>query len=170
MRKKDAGAKIPILHKDNYFHWKVKMHLHLMSIDESYVNCIEKGPHVPKKVCTGIGADGEDMVGKMIPKLVHEYSSEDTEEVHKDKNTMKILFNGLDQDMFDSVISCSTSKEVRDTIRNICEGNEQVRENKMQVLIQQYKSIHFKAGESLSDTFNRFQKLLNGLKLYGKIY
>ncbi|XP_063948085.1 uncharacterized protein LOC135152181 [Daucus carota subsp. sativus] len=38
------------------------MHLHLLSIDESYVNCIEKGPHVPMKVCTSIGADGEDMV------------------------------------------------------------------------------------------------------------
>ena len=29
-----------------------------------------------------MGADGEDMVGKMIPKPIHEYSQEDTEEVH----------------------------------------------------------------------------------------
>ena len=69
MGKKDAGVKIPVLDKDNYFHWKVRMHLHLLSIDESYVNCIQKGPHVPMKVCTSIGADGEDMVGKMIPNL-----------------------------------------------------------------------------------------------------
>ena len=88
------------------------------------------------KVCTGIGADGEHMGGKMIPKPIYEYSPEDTEEVHKNKKIMKILFNGLDQEMFDSVISCSTSKEVWDTIRTICEGNEQVRENKMQLLIQ----------------------------------
>ena len=40
----------------------------------------------------------------------------------------------------------------------------------MQLLIQQYESFHFKAGESLSDIFNRFQKLLNGLKLYGRVY
>ncbi|GBC54548.2 interaptin-like [Rhizophagus irregularis DAOM 181602=DAOM 197198] len=170
MGKKDAGVKIPVLDKDNYFHWKVRMHLHLLSIDESYVNCIEKGPHVPMKVCTSMGADGEDMVGKMIPKPIHEYSQEDTEEVHKDKKTMNLLFNGLDQEMIDSVISCTSAKEVWDTIRTICEGNEQVRENKMQLLIQQYESFHFKAGESLSDTFNRFQKLLNGLKLFGRVY
>ena len=40
----------------------------------------------------------------------------------------------------------------------------------MQLLIQQYESFHFKLGKSLSDTFNNFQKLLNGLKLYGRIY
>ena len=108
--------KIPVLDKDNYFHWKVRMHLHLISIDESYVNCIEKGLHVPMKVCTSIGADGEDMVGKMIPKPIHEYSQEDTEEVHKDKKTMNISFNGLDQEMIDSVISCTSAKDVWDTI------------------------------------------------------
>ena len=72
--------------------------------------------------------------------------------------------------MTDSVISCTSAKDVWDTIRIICEGNEQVREKKMQLLIQQYESFHFKAGESLSDTFNRFQKLLNGLKLFGRVY
>ena len=81
------------------------------------------------------------MVGKMIPKLVHEYSQEDTEEIHKDKKTMNILFNGLNQEMIDSVISCSTAKDVWDTIRTICEGNDQVRENKMQLLIQLYESL-----------------------------
>ncbi|XP_063942649.1 uncharacterized protein LOC135150316 [Daucus carota subsp. sativus] len=100
------------------------------------------------KVCTSIGADGEDMVGKMILKPIHEFSQEDTEEVHKDKKTMNLLFNGLDQEMIDSVISCTSAKEVWDTIRSICEGNEQVRENKMQLLIQQYESFHFKAGEN----------------------
>ena len=64
-----------------------------MSLDASYVNCIEKGPHAPMKVCTGVGLDGEENVGKMIPKPVNEYSLEVTEEVHKDKKTINILFN-----------------------------------------------------------------------------
>ena len=37
-------------------------------------------------------------------------------------------------------------------------------------MIQQYDHFHFKAGENLSDTFNKFQKLLKGLKLYERIY
>ena len=40
----------------------------------------------------------------------------------------------------------------------------------MQLLIQKYEAFHFKSGESVNDTYSRFQKLLNGLKLYGRTY
>ncbi|KAL8097255.1 hypothetical protein AgCh_030400 [Apium graveolens] len=134
---KDIGVKIPILERDNYHHWKVKMHLHLLSQDESYINCIENGPHIPHKMATA--ATATVAVGQSIPKPRAEWTVEDIEEVHKDKKAMNILFNGLDQDMFDNVINCQTAKEIWDTVQLICEGTE-------------------------------FQKLLNGLKLYGRVY
>lgn len=56
--------------------------------------------------------------------------------MHTDKKAMNILFNGLDGDMFDNVINCKTAKEIWDTIQVIYDGTEQVRENKMQLLIQ----------------------------------
>ena len=55
----------------------------------------------------------------------------DEKEVHKDNKVMNILFNGIDNDMFDSVINCTTAKEIWDTIQTLYEGTEQVRENKM---------------------------------------
>ncbi|KAL8098464.1 hypothetical protein AgCh_031284 [Apium graveolens] len=168
MSKKDIGIKIPNLERDNYHHWKVKMHLHLLSQDESYINCIENGPHIPHKVATA--ATATVAVGQSIPKPKAEWTVEDIEEVHKDKKAMNILFNGLDQDMFGNIINSQTAKEIWDTVQLICEGTEQVRENKIQLLIQQYEYFHFEEGESLNDTFNRFQKLLNGLKLYGRMY
>ena len=79
---------------------------------------------------------------------------------------MNILFNGLDKDMFENVINFTTSKEVWDTIQTLCEGSEQVRHNMMQLLIKKYEVFHFKHGESVNDTYSRFQRLLNGLKLY----
>ena len=132
--RKDIGIKIPVLEKDNYHHWKVKMHLHLLSQDESYINCIENGPHIPHKVATA--ATAIVAVGQSIPKPKAEWTIEDMEEIRKDKKAMNILFNGLDQDMFDNVINIQTAKEVWDTVQIICEGTEQVRENKMQLLIQ----------------------------------
>ena len=83
---------------------------------------------------------------------------------------MNILFNGLDKNMFDNVINCTTSKEVWNTLHTLCEGSEQVKHNKMQLLIQKYEAFHFKSGESVNDTYSRFQKLLNGLKLYRRTY
>ena len=109
---KDTDIKIPILEKETYFHWKVKMHLHLLSLDASYVRCIEKGPHVPMKLVIGINPDGTIAADKFIPKVASEFTEEDEKEVHKDKKAMNILFNGLEKDMFDNVINCTTSKEV----------------------------------------------------------
>ena len=145
------------------------MHMHLLSLDASYINCIEKGPHIPIKINTTLRADGEEK-DEEVPKPLSEYTEEDEKEVHKDKKAMNILFNGLDADMFDNVINCTTAKEIWDTIRTLCERTEQVRENKIQLFVQQYEHFHFKAGESLNDTFSRFQKLLNALKLYGRVY
>ncbi|KAL8134989.1 hypothetical protein AgCh_009857 [Apium graveolens] len=108
MRKKDVGVKIPFLEKDNYDHWKVKMHLYLISQDEAYVECIEKGPHVPIRADTGNEA--------FIPKPRAEWSDPEIEQVRKDKKAMNILFNGVDDDMFDNIINCKTAKDVWETI------------------------------------------------------
>ena len=40
----------------------------------------------------------------------------------------------------------------------------------MQLLIQQYEHFHNEESESLTDIFSRFQKLLNALKLHGRVY
>ncbi|KAL8156240.1 hypothetical protein AgCh_001367 [Apium graveolens] len=60
-----------------------------------------------------------------VPKPRSEWKDEDIEQVHKDKKAMNILFNGLDGDMFDNVINCSTAKEIWDQIQGLCEGTEQ---------------------------------------------
>ncbi|XP_063945973.1 uncharacterized protein LOC135151452 [Daucus carota subsp. sativus] len=146
MGRRDEGVKIPMLVKEHYFLWKVKMRMHLLSLDHSYINCIEKGRHVPVKINTALRLDGSEAEDVEVPKNPSEFTEEDENEVHKDNKAMNILFNGIDDDMFDSVINCPTAKEVWDTIQTLCEGTDQVRENKI------------------------FQKLLNGLKLYGRIY
>ena len=121
---KDTGFKILIPEKDTYFHWKVKMHLHLLSLDASYVRCIDKGTHVPLKLVICINADGTITVDKFVPKVAFEYTEEDENEVHKDKKAMNILLNVLDKDMFDNVINCTKSKEVWVRIQILCEGTE----------------------------------------------
>ena len=40
----------------------------------------------------------------------------------------------------------------------------------MQLLIHQYEHFHFKKGETLNETYSRFYKMLNGLKLYGRVH
>ena len=97
MSMKDNDIKIPVLEKEDYFHWKVKMHLHMLSLDVAYVKCIDKGPHVPIKLVTGINPDESIIADKFVPKSAHEFTEEDEKELHKDKKAMNIMFNGLTQ-------------------------------------------------------------------------
>lgn len=66
MGKKDTCVKISVLHKDDYFRWKVKMHLYLMSLDESYVSCVEKALHVLVKTVAGTETDGSVRKDKLV--------------------------------------------------------------------------------------------------------
>ena len=76
------------------------------------------------KLVTGINPDGSIAADKFVPKSTPEFTEEDENKVHKDKKAMNILFNGLDKNMFDNVINCTTSKEVWDIIQTLCEGTE----------------------------------------------
>ncbi|KAL8155337.1 hypothetical protein AgCh_000644 [Apium graveolens] len=110
-------------------------------------------------------ANYEFMSGQAI-----NYQKSDIEQVQKNKKAMNILFNGVDGDMFDNIINCKSAKDVWDTVQVLCDGTKQVRENKIELLIQQYEHFNSEESESLTEIFNRFQKLLNALKLHGRVY
>ena len=94
--------------------------MHLLSLDTFYVKCIEKCPHIAIKLVTGINPDGTIANAKFVLKTISEYTEEDEKGVHKDKKVVNILLNGLDKNMFDNIINCTTSKEVCDTIQTLC--------------------------------------------------
>ncbi|KAL8119883.1 hypothetical protein AgCh_017124 [Apium graveolens] len=108
------------------------------------MDCTEKSPHIPRKAAT----DNKEVVGdeQTIPKPQAEWADEDIEQVHKDKKDMNILFSGLDGDMFDNVINCKTAKDIWDTILIICDGTEQLRENKSEQ--ERVKEMKVEAVES----------------------
>ncbi|KAL8100273.1 hypothetical protein AgCh_032501 [Apium graveolens] len=85
------------------------MHLHLLSQDDAYVDCIKRSLHVPMRAATGNEPS--------VPKPRHEWSNPDIEQVRKDKKAMNILFNGVDGDMFDNIINCKTAKELLNALK-----------------------------------------------------
>ena len=55
----------------------------MLSQDISYVQCIEKGPHVPTNIVTCVNSDGTMAPDKFVPKTSSEFTEEDEKEVHK---------------------------------------------------------------------------------------
>ncbi|KAL8120203.1 hypothetical protein AgCh_017376 [Apium graveolens] len=87
--------------------------------------------------------------GPTLPAYESNLEDTDKEQVQKDKKAMNILFNGVDSDLFDNIINCKTAKDVWDIIQVIYDGTEQVRENKMHFLIQQYEHFHSEEDSNL---------------------
>ena len=57
-----------------------------------------------------------------------------------------------------------------DTIELIMEGTEEVKENRLDILTSQYEAFKSLSGESITQVYERYNKLLNELSIQGKTY
>ncbi|XP_073279543.1 uncharacterized protein [Primulina huaijiensis] len=81
-----------------------------------------------------------------------------------------ILYKTLDKNTFSKIKMCSTAKEIREKLIQICEGNEQTKENKLSVAMQKFENQKMKAEETLNEFDERFSSLVNELAALGKDY
>ena len=73
----------------------------------------------------------------------------------------------LPYDVYHSVMLCPDARNMWNTLCVLYEGTDEVKENKKVNLNRQYELFFSKKGESLTETFNRFNYLLNDLKSVG---
>ena len=57
------------------------------------------------------------------------------EKVALDSHLMLILIDSMEMSMFANIASCTSAKEMWDHIEVLCEGTEEVRKNKKQILV-----------------------------------
>ena len=57
-----------------------------------------------------------------------------------------------------------------DAIELLMEGTTEVKENRLDILTSQYEAFKYLPGESTTQVFKRYNKLLNDLNLHGKVY
>ncbi|KAK1365156.1 hypothetical protein POM88_040717 [Heracleum sosnowskyi] len=76
----------------------------------------------------------------------------------------------MDFNMYGTVAHCTSAKKMWDLIEVLCEGTTKVRKNKKQILVSQYEAFMAQPKEGITEVFERFNKLINELKLYDKHY
>ena len=60
---------------------------------------------------TVVRLDGSEAEDIEVSEFISEFT-EDKKEMQKDNKVMNILFNGIDNDISDSVVNCTTAKEI----------------------------------------------------------
>ncbi|XP_047336921.1 probable linoleate 9S-lipoxygenase 5 [Impatiens glandulifera] len=107
---------------------------------------------------------------KMKEKLRYEWTVEHKRKTNLDNLAKYILYKTLDKNMFSKIKSCSTAKEIWENLTQLCEGNDQTKENKLMVATQKFDNIKMRPGETMTEFDERFNSIVIELSSLGKIY
>ncbi|KAK2972446.1 hypothetical protein RJ640_003872 [Escallonia rubra] len=96
----------------------------------------------------------------------------DTQEAHLfsiDDRAKNIISYGLDINKYNRVSACETSAQQMWKLLEVThEGTNQVKETKINMLVQRYETFKIKENESINEMYSRFTLITNGLTLLGK--
>ncbi|MQL76298.1 hypothetical protein Taro_008682 [Colocasia esculenta] len=139
----------PLLDGEDYQYWKTRMEFFLQGYDYRIWSIIE---------------DGDLQISK--PK--EEWTIEDKNKLSLNNKVKSFMCCALTKQEFNRVSSCKTTKNMWETIKLTYEGTNKVKETRIDILVTQYEKFQMEPGESISQMYNDFIEIINGLTGLGK--
>ncbi|GJT08498.1 hypothetical protein Tco_0842960 [Tanacetum coccineum] len=75
-----------------------------------------------------------------------------------------VIYNALPRKEYERIFMCQTAKEIWDTLLITHQGNNQVKANKIDLLVQQYEQFMIPKEESIDNAFAKFNTIITSLK------
>ena len=97
-----------------------------------------------------------------------DWSDDVKRKVQYDLKAQNILISSLGVNEYHYVSHCKTVKAIWDALETLHEGTNNVKQSKINTLIQQYELSHMEDRESISSLQMRFTHIVNKLKNLGK--
>ncbi|XP_070024903.1 uncharacterized protein [Nicotiana sylvestris] len=107
--------------------------------------------------------------GVVVPKTRADCTAEDLKKWEKNAKAKKWLVCVLGPDEYSRIQSCTSAKEIWDTLQVAHEGTPQVKISRGILLYSQYENFTMKEGETIHEMYTRFTTLTNELKSLGRI-
>ncbi|GJU41738.1 hypothetical protein Tco_1194695 [Tanacetum coccineum] len=76
----------------------------------------------------------------------------------KNNEAKMVIYNALPRKEYERIFMCKTAKEIWDTLLITHQGNSQEKDNKIDLLVQQYEQFTIPKEESIDNAFARFKK------------
>ncbi|XP_058778162.1 uncharacterized protein LOC131652336 [Vicia villosa] len=138
-----------MLTKNNYDNWSIKMKALLGSQDVWDV--VEKG--VKEQDEASLSQSAKDTL---------------KESRKRDKKTLFLIYQSVDEDTFEKISNATTAKEAWDKLQTCNKGVEQVKKIRLQTLRGDFERLFMEESESISDYFSRVLAVVNQLKRNGE--
>ncbi|GJX38072.1 hypothetical protein Tco_0251375 [Tanacetum coccineum] len=75
-----------------------------------------------------------------------------------------VIYNALPRKEYERIFMCNTAKEIWKTLLITHQGNTQVKDNKIDLLVQHYEQFVISEDESIDSAFARFSTIITSLK------
>ncbi|XP_058071361.1 uncharacterized protein LOC131220486 [Magnolia sinica] len=85
----------------------------------------------------------------------------------KDLKAKNYLFQAIDRSILETILCKETSKQIWDSMKKKYEGTAKAKRARLQALRDDFKTLHMKSGESVSDYFSTTMAIANKMIIYG---
>jgi hypothetical protein len=141
-----SSSKPPLFDGKKIAFWKIRMRTYLMALR----------------------ADVWDVVETRYTNPVVLATKDDKLEFSFNTKGMNAILNGLDEAEFVKVMHLDTSKGMWDKLINSYEGNEKVKDAKLQTYRLKFEQLKMNEDETISKYFLRVEELVNAMKGHGE--
>ncbi|GJW65763.1 hypothetical protein Tco_0117647 [Tanacetum coccineum] len=114
------------------------------------------------KYLVGQSMQRSPLFEKVVP--LEEQSDDRKKKLAKHNEAKMVLYNALPKKEYERILMCKTAKDIWQSLLITHQGNIQVKDNKIDLLVQQYAQFTILEEESIDSGFARFNTIITSLK------
>ncbi|GJV35379.1 zf-CCHC domain-containing protein [Tanacetum coccineum] len=146
----------PLFESDHFIYLKNRFETCVKAKDLDLWHIILNGDFPP------VARNKETQVSEMVP---FEQQDDDLKKKFAKNNEAKmVLYNALPKKEYERIFMCKTAKDIWQSLLITHQGNIQVKDNKIDLLVQQYEQFTILEEESIDSGFARFNTIITSLK------
>ncbi|GJT27283.1 zf-CCHC domain-containing protein [Tanacetum coccineum] len=152
----------PLFESDSFIYWKNRFETYVKLKDLDLWHVITNGDFQP------IEQNPKTKLDEVIP--FKKQSDDLKKKLAKNNKAKMVIYNALPRKEYERIFMCNTEKEIWKTLLITHQGNSQVKDNKIDLLVQQYEQFVISEDESIDSAFARFNTIITSLKALDEGY
>ncbi|GJX88596.1 retrovirus-related pol polyprotein from transposon TNT 1-94 [Tanacetum coccineum] len=146
----------PLFESDHFIYWKNRFETYVKAKDLDLWHIILNGDFPPV---------AKNEVTQILEVVPFEQQDDDLKKkLAKNNEAKMVLYNALPKKEYERIFMCKTAKDIWQSLLITHQGNSQVKDNKIDLLVQQYEQFTILEEESIDSGFARFNTIITSLK------
>ncbi|GJY45968.1 retrovirus-related pol polyprotein from transposon TNT 1-94 [Tanacetum coccineum] len=146
----------PLFESDSFIYWKNRFETYVKSKDLDLWHIITDGDFKP------IVQNTKTKLDEVVP--FDKQSDELKKKLAKNNEAKMVIYNALPRKEYERIFMCDTAQQIWKILLVTHKGNNQVKDSKIDLLVQQYEQFVIFEDESIDSAFARFNVIITSLK------